>query len=248
MFNGYLRGVTGLLYSLWGLGLAAASSAAVTSEKEEDTWLSLVATPLEGREVLIAKMVGAAWSQRAVGATLLGLWFVGVATGAVHPLGMVVVVVEFAIFTWFIAALGVSLSLHSRNTTRATVAVVAILLVINGGYLMCCIPMGPGTVAVALGCTPMILVASLLNYSEFWGVLGFEPNGFYNGDWVGELILTCILGTMAYTVAAACLTGHALSVFDGKVGRPTRHRFDLSASPRPLDLKKPPIIGPDDLA
>src|SRR5690606_38026972 len=74
VFNGFLRFTTGLLYVLWTLGVAANASAAVAAEREEDTWLSLISTPLSGGSILLPKMLGAAWSVRPIGEILLLLW------------------------------------------------------------------------------------------------------------------------------------------------------------------------------
>ena len=58
-FMWFLRGVIPLIYIVGILGVTGAAAAAFTSEHEEDTWLSLTATDLTGREIVFAKMVGA---------------------------------------------------------------------------------------------------------------------------------------------------------------------------------------------
>ena len=143
-FNVFLRFVGTFLYVVWALGVASASSSGLSSEREEDTWTSLIATPLGGLEIIRAKMIGAVWGTRGLGLLLLSLWLVGLAAGAVHPLGFAAVILVTPVFLWFVVALGTYVSLKSKTTGRALVTTVAILFVLNGGYMMCCIPLRAG--------------------------------------------------------------------------------------------------------
>lgn len=221
-FNGFLRFTTGLLYSIWILGVTANACASVSAEKEEDTWLSLLGTPLSSSEILVPKMIGSAWRMRALAGTMLSLWLLGLTTGAIHPLGLLCLIGEWSIFTWFATALGVSLSLRTNSTTRATAAAQAILICLNGGYLLCCIPVQPDTVLVALGCSPFILVLSAFTGEELHQMLGHGSSQSFNADSMDELIALCVLGTLAYLAAAVALTRTSLAGFDDAVDRPHR--------------------------
>ena len=75
------------LFPVWSLLLMIASATSVSREREDDTWISLVSTPLSGREILRAKLLGAAWSCRHLAYAILGIMAFGVAIGATHPLG-----------------------------------------------------------------------------------------------------------------------------------------------------------------
>ena len=55
----FLYGVVPLLYVLGILGVAGSAAASITSEHEEDTWVSLTATDLTSREIVFAKIIGA---------------------------------------------------------------------------------------------------------------------------------------------------------------------------------------------
>ena len=69
-----MRIFTGILYVLMALLLAASAATGITMEREKDTWISLVSTPLEGREILTGKILGAFWRVRGIlVALLLGL-------------------------------------------------------------------------------------------------------------------------------------------------------------------------------
>ena len=99
-------------------------------------------TPLTGREILRAKMIGPIWGLRWVAYLLFLLWAIGLAVGSIHPFGVVACLVEFVVFTWFLSALGTSFSLRAKNSTRALASSMALLIFLNGGYLFCCIPCG----------------------------------------------------------------------------------------------------------
>jgi ABC-type transport system involved in multi-copper enzyme maturation permease subunit len=215
-YNEFVRIVGALLYVFWSLGLAAAAASGISSEREEDTWVSLLTTPLEPAEIVLAKMAGALWSVRAVGVVLVIFWATGLVLGAVHPVGFAGAIVAGVIFSAFTVALGTLLSLRARTSTRATVMTVAILVFLNGGYLLCCFPMGWDTPLVGVGSTPFILGAIPISYDEFWEFISHEPS---RRD-LGEAALTCILSMLGYGVAACGLATVTIAKFDAAVDRP----------------------------
>jgi ABC-type transport system involved in multi-copper enzyme maturation permease subunit len=219
VFNVYLRTVCTLVYVGWCLAVASVAAAAVVGEREGDTWTSLITTPMSGEEILRAKMFGAVWGTRWYGLPLLVLWLLGLASGAVHPIGFAAVVIETAVFLWFVAALGVSLSLTAKSSTRALTATLAILAGLNGFYLLCCIPLHPDTIFSAAGVTPMIEWISLLSYHS---ISWFYTNR--DSAYETKALLTCLVGLVLYAAGALYLTTDAFVSFDAKVDRPRRGR------------------------
>jgi ABC-type transport system involved in multi-copper enzyme maturation permease subunit len=215
-FNGFLRGCCPLLCVLAALRAATIAASACTSEKEADTWISLLSTPLEAIEIVRAKFLGAIWKCRGIWISMLCLGSLGVLCGAVHPLGLLVFAVESAVLIALGSALGLILSIRLASTWRAQSLAVAILLVANGGYLACICPilsfgnrMGYFFLA---GCMPFIQGASLLSAQNF--------TEFRSGsDWA-EIIATCVAGTLGYTIAAAALVVTCVRRFDYAVDRP----------------------------
>ena len=57
-FMWFLRGVVPLVFFIGILGVAGTAAASITSEHEEDTWVSLTSTDLTAREIIFAKMLG----------------------------------------------------------------------------------------------------------------------------------------------------------------------------------------------
>ncbi len=215
-FNVFLRVVSVGAYVLWMLGVAASSAGGFSGEREEDQWVSLVSTPLSGLEIVRAKLIGPIWGLRVVAYLIAALWAVGLAVGSLHPLGLLAGLVEWAVFTWFLASLGAWFSLRSKNSTRALASTMATLLFVNGGYLFCCIPFRPDSPLVAAGSTPFIFSISLMSVEDV--------GSFRSVRGVAEYITTCVVGVAAYAIAALGLTSEMLANFDRVVDRPDRSR------------------------
>jgi len=218
-FNAFLRYVCTIVYLIWILCVSAMAAGGVTTEREADTWVSLIGTPLDGSEILRAKMIGAAWGVRLLGALLIVLWTLGLLCGSVHPAGFLIVLLEAAVFSWFAIALGTCASLWSKSTLRAQATTIAILVVLNGGYLLCCIPLSPSTMIVSFGCTPFIEAISLLSFEDVRGMLTTSSQSM-SRRFETEAIITCVMGTLAYAAGAFMLTMTAIGGFDRAVDRP----------------------------
>jgi len=252
--NGFVRAGTGLLYGLYVVGLAVAAAGSVTTEREEDTWISLVATPLDGREILRAKMLGAAWRCRGLAVLMLALWAVGVAGGAVHPLALLLAPAMLAVLTWFYAALGAWASLRSTTTTRALLLTMGGAFVFSGGLMILPRPPILRTPVSTEGYTLSLLNRALLSYRDveiltqpryLGGPAIVPPGGFfpdvysrlYYSPFAGpggtELVAVCLMGPLLYLVAAAWLTRAARRAFDRVVDRPRRPSGEHLTPPRP---------------
>ncbi len=143
---------------IWIVALAGTTAAGLPSEREDHTWISLLASPLNGAEILRGKALGALHRWRVPVVTALFLWTFGLVAGAIHPLGYALTLALFATYTAFALALGSFLSLHLRSTTRAIVAIVAVLFVLNGGYLLCLFPInGRGEFVFTAPIMPYVL-------------------------------------------------------------------------------------------
>ncbi|HEX8201587.1 MAG TPA: ABC transporter permease subunit [Isosphaeraceae bacterium] len=235
-FHEFLQVCTGCLYVLAMLGAASTAASGVSAEREEDTWISLLSTPLEGEEILRAKMFGAAWGLRWLVLALVLMWAVGLAAGSVHPFGFLAVLVDLAVYTWFVVALGTFVSLRARTTVRALGWTVGLLLTCNVGYLLVLILVQPESNVMYFGCTPFVLVVSLLSFDDVWALLGLRSDAGYgsafSGSHAGEIVAACVLSVLAYGFAALMLTLAAFGTFDRVVDRP-RRASPLSHAPWP---------------
>ncbi len=180
--NIFLRGVGTTIFVLWSLGIASSSAGSLSSEREEDQWTSLISTPLSGHEIIRAKMIGPVWALRRLAYLLFFLWGAGLVVGAIHPFGLLACLIEFAVFTWFMVALGTSFSLRSKNSTRSLASTMALLIFLNGGYLFCLLPFRFDSVMEGAGSTPFVFTISLLSVQNFNEL--YAATNYWNGGYI----------------------------------------------------------------
>lgn len=213
----YALFITPAMACLGLLLLGARAGASVATEKEQETWLPLISSPLEGSQIVSAKILGTMYSMR----QLVFLLLIALAPCAIHEPRMVFGIVfslgTLIVLAAFTASLGVMISLRSGSSNRASSWTLGTLVFLGGGYMFCCVPMtfGLGSadeVVMALfmaPCSPFLLVLPL---TASWG----------DSNVAEELYASYILGTLGYGVAAAILYSAAHQRFDEFVGRTTQ--------------------------
>ncbi len=223
--NAELRLAGALLFSLWLVAVSSSAAVGVTSEREEDTWTSLTATLLTGPEIVRAKMFGAAWGARRMGVALLVVWGVGLLSGAVHPLGLLAALAGLGIYTWFATALGLWMSLKARNSTRAMIGTILLMVALNVGYLFLLTPLfkkAPPVLTLA-GITPFVEWVALFSYRDvhaLWSGQAFTQ--VYELRHGPQTLAMVVASFALYALGALGLTRAAVAAFDTAVGRPRR--------------------------
>ena len=101
----------------WAIGLRAAVS--IASERERQTWDSILTTPLEGKEIVTAKMLGSVTALRWVLGAVAFAWVTAVVCGEITVGEFVVYVLNVVTVGFFMAAVGVWFSLCSKTTVWA---------------------------------------------------------------------------------------------------------------------------------
>jgi ABC-type transport system involved in multi-copper enzyme maturation permease subunit len=208
------------------LVLTARAASAITSEKERDCWVSLIATPLDGRQIITAKILGNFWSLRWLAPFVAVVWLPAL---IVRPdcclFGITLSLLQCCILAAFAATLGVAYSLGAKNTLRAIGAALGTVLLVGGGYLMCCCPViaigsGPGSGRVMeLGLAPCI--PFLLGWPGAACQMIVDGQRFSE---FGGFMAACLLGTIGYLVATAVLFATNVESFDAKSERAPRRR------------------------
>src|SRR5262249_30277950 len=157
-----LQKISPVYIALWLLAVAGATAPSVTSERERDTWTSVVATPLSGFEILTAKWFGALWRLRWFLYLFGFLWTAGLAVGAIEPLGFLAGILALATLTWFAGALGLRNSIRASSTGKAFLMTLSTLLGLNVIYLF----FGGSALSDwdfwAIACTPFTATSMLL--------------------------------------------------------------------------------------
>ncbi len=201
------------------LSLAARAATAVTTEKEQETWQPLVSSPLEGRAIIGAKILGSLHSYRGHVFLLLVLWL----PCAMHkPMSLAGIAFSFLALTavgLFASAMGVLISLRSDSSMRALSWTLGTMVFLGGGYMFCCVPvlfLGSSgdeiLMAMVLApCSPFLIVSPMIT-AWLWEGGGSEES----------LFAAYLLGVIGYGIGAAVLYTTAVTRFDESVGRAIR--------------------------
>lgn len=145
-------------YWVWNVGtllggvlllrVAMHAAGSVNGEQHRDTLVGLLASPLEVRDILLAKWTGSVGSSRWGLVWLAAIWLLGVVTGTVSPLELPLLAATWLACAAFVAALGLWFSTVCRTSLLAsfwTIFTALLLLPINA---FCCGMVG-GTVFLA---------------------------------------------------------------------------------------------------
>lgn len=228
-FNVFIRGaslVIVLVISFLAWGIAAE---VVAVERMKETWPSLLATPLEGRDILRAAVLTALWRCRLGFAGLLVLWALGVALGATHPVGVLVASLVLAASFWLSATVGVLGAIQARKAENAAgpgLAVSAILMMT--GLLPLMLTGGTNAVILGAGSMPLMVWTALVTYHEMAVATAAPLTGTVHwlglragqmplvvfASWAIAIVWPAVLGTSAWR--------YGITHFDCLVGRPRR--------------------------
>lgn len=139
--NGYFRFSNVALLGIVLLAVVSRSAVSIATERDRDTWLSLLSTPLTAEEILRGKILGAlrpmVWyfGWLFIGGGIAGMQY-GLSSMAIPLLGTLALFL--AVLT---ATIGVHQSLFSNGTTRAMSSTVAAVVLLFGlGHLALLIP------------------------------------------------------------------------------------------------------------
>jgi ABC-type transport system involved in multi-copper enzyme maturation permease subunit len=209
-----------LFYICLAIGVASTASNTLSSEREQDTWISLLATPLTAAEIVRGKLLGALWSMRWVGAVWLLFALSGLLVGAIHPIGFAAGAALTVIYVAFAAALGTAYSLRARSSSRALTATIGTLLVLNGLYLLACIPFqgSPDSSFLFAGVTPAWEASSWMTYEEFRNLMIGNYSRAAKDE--GGAFVAGFVSAVMYGLGAAALIAITISRFDAVIDRP----------------------------
>jgi ABC-type transport system involved in multi-copper enzyme maturation permease subunit len=184
------------------LAVAVRSAITLSGERERGTLDSLLTTPLENRTILRSKWWGNLLSLRVVWWTVAGVWCLGLFTGAVHPLSLVLLVLAGFVYADFVARLGMWFSLRCRTMLRATVWTLVTLF--------------------ALSVLPPLLIPSCLGQAVGHSLsppltLFYLTFGWIEEDWHQHLLF-CV-PVIGYAAVAQCLRLLTVDRFGSITGR-----------------------------
>ena len=212
--------------------LTARSAASITSEKERDSWVSLISTPLEAGQIVKAKVLGSLWSLRGLVPFLAVVWLPALLLRPSCFWGIAFSLLDLGILAAFAATLGVYCSQSSKSTLRAMGAALGTVILVGGGYLLCCCPVGVGIAAVVLATDGHSAWRPACRFCWLCRAWPAAMTARFSDRECGGLMAAYLIGTIGYAVAAGMMLVAAIKQFDEKSGR-TRGRSGYSPRPRP---------------
>jgi len=221
--------------------VAIRAAGSITAEKERDSWLTLISTPLEPSEIVWGKMVGAIYAARWF-ALPIGIWWL--LNAILSPQYVIVVPMQLAAFLCIAlatAALGIWFSAWCRTSIRAMAATVAVGVFLGGGYLLCCTPFlfnSSFEFLFVVACIPFLLFSPVIIWFEFTEHR-MGSDGIYAAT-------ACAMGLAGYLVFAWILTLANTRGFDRRAGRTTTSIFHPTSPPVPAQIAAENDHGPGD--
>jgi ABC-type transport system involved in multi-copper enzyme maturation permease subunit len=228
---------TGMAWLLqWSMGLRAA--VAIASERERNTWDALLLSPLEGREIIRAKIAGSAYAWRGFLAAVALAWTLALACGAM-PVGQYITLLATTLVVGiFMIVMGVWFSLSSRTATRAmTLTMVAWLV---GAFVSVVLAF------IIVGVLALVLFLTWLWWKSMTGTLvsalktgGPLPAGLAWWEAANTTVQLLLYALAALLVAIYCwrrfdrLAGRSFLVNRLPGRASTRHRATRPAPARP---------------
>jgi hypothetical protein len=227
--NLFLRNITiptVFLIMLLTIGMATEG---IISERVRETWGSLIATPLTARDILRSKLLAVLWRLRLLLATLLVLWTIGLAAGAIHPLGFIVSVLVLAALTWFMLTFGLRISLAAKDMAAVTGPTTGLVFLACGlGVLPLVLPGRWNSILLGAGSPPFALWMSLVSYRDIH--IAWHQPSFPLLKWLHiasnegplSVVATWLIGIIAPTLGGLYLWRYSVAHFDRLIGRPCK--------------------------
>ena len=228
-FNLFLRFATCSILFMLALVSSGIAIELIVTERAKDTWNSLLATPLSAHHILLGKLRAAIWRLRGLGMIMFFLWTLGLLSGAIHPLGLLVTVLLTVTSTSLFIVFGLRAAVRAPDHSTAYGGALGLpfLTMLSSGlpYLL---PAGIGSACSGAGSAPFVAWLSLTSYREMHNVWQLRVNPAFewikldSGGGPPLAALTGLIGIVAPALAAWWMWNNTVANFDRWVGRPSR--------------------------
>ena len=229
-FNLFVRWITVPIAMILVLAMPSTASEILTRERAKETWTSLLATPLTGREIVRATILASVWRLREFLSIILALWTLGLIAGAIHPLGYLISLMMLAASIGLLSTWGVLAALRTKDQSRAVAQSLNLTLglLLSSTVVPFLLPSRLSSVLLAAGSHPLVFSLSLASYREVRGA--FRYVDYPTLHWIelntGEgplaVLAACMLGIAGAALGGWLCWRYALANFDRLVGRPWR--------------------------
>ena len=218
-----------MIASLAMLLIAGRAAGSITSEREQDTWLTLISTPLTDREIVWAKFCAAIYSVRYWYLLVVLGWLLCIVITPEFWWAVPILVVVHLVMLSLAASIGVFCSLASKTSLRAMGAALTVLVVVLsiGPAFLAAISEAEFFVGFSL---PMTMgAAHFMSWASTRGSIGR-----FEADMAGGVFVA----TIVYAIASVGIYASCIVNFDALTGRivtpigePRRRPSDPVAGP-----------------
>jgi ABC-type transport system involved in multi-copper enzyme maturation permease subunit len=144
--NWWSKFAIGIMSSLAMMGAAVRGAGCISGERDRDTWISLISTPLSAWDMLKGKWLGVVLGMRKLYFVMLLIWGLTLLAGGVDFTMVVASILALAIYVSAFAWMGILCSISARNTLIASIRAIMLAFIAGGGYwiilgLCCCFPL-----------------------------------------------------------------------------------------------------------
>jgi ABC-type transport system involved in multi-copper enzyme maturation permease subunit len=143
------------------LSIALRAAVAITSERERSTWDGLLTSPLEGREIVLAKLCGSFYALRWLIVASLWAWTLALLFGAMTIKNYGLLLLHVVVIGACMSAIGVRISMAAATGTKAMSIAVGLWLA-----ALC---------LVLILSLILVLTLALIIQMFWWSFYGFMP-------------------------------------------------------------------------
>jgi ABC-type transport system involved in multi-copper enzyme maturation permease subunit len=229
--NIWVRSVGTIVACLLLMVVAVRAATSIGTERDRQTWSSLLTSPLDSNDILLGKWLGSLLCIRWGWLWLGAIWFLAVVTGGMNVLALPLLVIAWFVFAAFLATLGMWFATVSPGTLQATLWTLLATVGLAFGHWMiwmCCGPVmaltfmnsGPDRVLMELVEWAWKFEAFALTPPVTIGFLAFHGREFEHGSSEMLECLACavvgLMGWLAAAVGLGALTSARLRQVTGR--------------------------------
>lgn len=201
-----------MIASLCILLVAGRAAGSVTAEREQDTWTTLVSTPLSGREIVWAKFCAAVYSVRWWYYVIATAWLLCVVITPEFIWAVPLLAIAHLTMLALTASIGVLCSLTSKTSLRAMGMAMAVMVLGLSIAPLFIAALSRGESII--GFSPPVMLGSL--HHVLW-----ESTQSSMGRYESDLAAIVTVAWLLYAVAAVICYSVACVHFDALIGRTT---------------------------
>ncbi len=132
--NRWVRIASGIIATLMFFAVSMRAAGAISGERDKDSWISLISTPLSSDEILWGKWWGCVLGMRRIYFVFAIIWSIGLAVGGVRPEMLPLMIISLALYVSAFSWIGLFCSMTARTTMIASVRAFFATIFFAGGF------------------------------------------------------------------------------------------------------------------